>query len=136
MRIAILALLTLTISADRGPSADKLPSKVDKLMAEKLKNSQAILGALATNDYDTMVKCAEKIMEISKAAEWTVYKTPLYEGHTNEFRRSAESLIKKAKQKNIDGAALAFVDMTVCCVRCHEHCREVRDTSFQPLLDQ
>jgi hypothetical protein len=135
MRTAILAILSLGIFAGDIPSADKpieVEPKSSKLMQEKLKSAQVLLEALATNDFPKMEKSAERLMEISKAVEWTVYKTPQYDVQTNNFRRAAETIIKKAKDKNLDGATLAYVDMTVTCVRCHQHCREVRDTSFSP----
>jgi hypothetical protein len=56
----------------------------------------------------------------------------MYEVQTNNFRRAAETLIQKAKAKNLDGATLAYVDMTVTCVRCHQYCRDIRDTKFVP----
>jgi hypothetical protein len=48
--------------------------------------------------------------------------------HSNDFRRSADSIVQAAKAKNLDGAALAYVDMTLTCVRCHKHVRKVRET--------
>jgi hypothetical protein len=134
MRISILALLSLAVSAGNTSSADKTSGvfAADKLMIEKLKNAQVLLEGLATNDFDKMTKSAERLIEISKAVEWRAYKTPQYDVHTNNFRRAAETIIKKAKEKNVDGATLAYVDMTVTCVRCHQHCREIRDTSFIP----
>lgn len=46
--------------------------------------------------------------------------------HSNEFRRSAENVAQAAKNKNIEGATLVYMDMTMVCVRCHKHVREVR----------
>jgi hypothetical protein len=56
-----------------------------------------------------------------------MHKAPRYEVFSNDFRRSAETLIRKAKDKNMDGTTLAFFEMTVSCVRCHQYMREVRD---------
>lgn len=135
MRWVLLAAVSLMLFATAGSSQDKpkkeLP-KVNPLMAEKLKNAQSLLEALAMEDFAKMQKNAEELIRISKAAEWTVYKTPMYEVQTNNFRRAAETVIQKAKAKNLDGAALAYVDMTLACVRCHQHCRDIRDTSFTP----
>ena len=35
----------------------------------------------------------------------------------------AETLAAKAKDKNLDGATLAYLDMTLSCVACHNHFR-------------
>ena len=133
MRIVLFSLAALLLLTRSGPSADK--PKLDlrsKLMAEKLKNSQTLLEGLALNDFEKIKDSAQELIRISKAAEWSAYKTPMYEVHTNNFRRAAETIIQKAKDKNIDGATLAYVDMTVTCVRCHQHTREIRDTSLAP----
>ena len=37
--------------------------------------------------------------------------------------RSADNLAEKAKSKNLDGATLAYLDMTRSCVACHSHFR-------------
>jgi cytochrome c556 len=136
MRYVLLALVTIILFATAGASQEKKPvkdlPKVNPLMADKLKNSQGLLEALAVEDFAKMQKHSDELMRISKAAEWTVYKTPMYEVQTNNFRRALETLTQKAKAKNLDGATLAYVDMTVTCVRCHQHCRDVRDTSFIP----
>jgi hypothetical protein len=138
MRLLLLAVLSMTMLSGDTSSADnekKLP-KADKLMREKLKHSQILLEGLAINDFDKITKSAEELIRISNAAEWVALKTPQYEVHTNNFRRAAETIIKKAKEKNLDGATLGYVDMTVTCVRCHQHTREVRDTSFNSPMDQ
>jgi cytochrome c556 len=139
MRLATLAVLSAILLSTPGSSADKPkqnPPNANPLMVEKLKNSQGLLEGLANNDFDKIQKSAEELMRISKAAEWTVHKTPQYEVQTNNFRRAAETIIQKSKAKNLDGATLAYVDMTLTCVRCHQHCREVRDTSFVPRIEE
>ena len=136
MRIAIFTLVSICFIATASPSAEQVKDKEkgpkisNKLMAEKLKQSQTLLEGLATNDFDKIRDSAQELIRISQAAEWEAHKTPMYVVHTNNFRRSAETIIQKAKDKNLDGATLAFVDLTITCVRCHQHCREIRDTSL------
>lgn len=84
------------------------------------------LVCLALADFKKIAANAEDLIDISKAAEWKAVKSPTYEVYSNEFRRVADRLITKAKEKNIDGAASAYVELTLTCVRCHKHVREVR----------
>ena len=49
---------------------------------------------------------------------------------SNDFRRSAAELVEKAKQKNLDGAALSYVDLTLACVKCHKYVRESRQSKL------
>src|SRR5262245_44240273 len=74
---------------------------------------------------------AEKLLQLTKTEEWFTYKTPRYQLYTNEFRRAAESLVASAKAKNLDGVTLAYLDLTMSCVRCHRYIREVRDARLR-----
>jgi hypothetical protein len=97
----------------------------DPLMAQKLKESQALLEGLALNDMAKVQASAEELLRISKAAQFRKARNSgKYEFHANSFQRSAETVIEKAKAKNLDGATLAYLDMTMTCVRCHQHTRE------------
>jgi cytochrome c556 len=107
--------------------------KVKELMKKKLQHSQKVLEGIALNDHDTIRTNADELILISKTAEWKVYKTPEYEVYSNDFRRIATELVEKAQTKNTDGAALAYVDLTLTCVKCHKHVREVRRAGLDPL---
>jgi hypothetical protein len=109
-----------------GRAAPRDREAVSELMHNKLKHAQKILEGVAVNDFDMIAKHAEELVLLSKKAEWMVFKTPKYELRSNEFRRAAEDLIQNAKQKNLDAAALSYMDMTMSCVRCHKYVRQVR----------
>lgn len=102
-------------------------TQLAQLMRNKLLYAQRMLEGIALADYKKISASADELIQLSKTAEWMVYRTPRYEMHSNEFRRAAEQVARKAEAKNIDGVALAYVDLTLSCVRCHEYVREVRD---------
>jgi hypothetical protein len=110
------------------------PKKVDDLMQRKLLHSQKLLEGIALGNFALITKQAEELIQISKTAEWRAVKSPQYELRSNEFRRTAETLIDKAKDKNLDGAVLAYMDMTMTCVKCHKHLRERRDTRLDGIM--
>ena len=126
--IACLGLVALCWPQPGAAQPDK--AKVKKIMQEKLKNSQTLLEGIALNDFNKIGASAEELIQLSKTAEWHVFQTPRYEMNSNEFRRAAEKVIQKAKAKNIDGVTLAYFEMTMSCVRCHDYVREVRDVSL------
>ena len=103
---------------------------VSKLMRKKLEAAQKVLEGIALTDFDKIAKQGDELIFISKTAEWKVLKSPQYEVHSNMFRRAAEDLIEKAQAENLDGATLAYVDLTMTCVKCHKHVRDVRRTSL------
>lgn len=107
--------------------AAQRPSELNKLMLDKLNNSKMLLEGIALADYKKIGASADRLIQLSKTAEWFVYKTPRFEMHTNEFRRAAENIGAKAREKNLDGVTLAYFDLTMACVRCHQYVRDVRD---------
>ena len=96
------------------------------LMLKKLESSQKVLEGLALSDFERIGKHAEELVRISKTADFRVLKTPQYEIYSNDFRRGADALVMMAEGKNLDGAALAYVELTLTCVKCHKHVRETR----------
>jgi hypothetical protein len=102
-------------------------AQVSKLMAQKLKSAQAILEGIALADFKKISKNAEELVQLTKKEEWHMIKQPRYEMFSNEFRRANENLIQKAADKNIDAAALAYMELTLTCVRCHQYVRDLRD---------
>jgi hypothetical protein len=125
MRRLFVALVVLPLLAVPSSSQEKKRREHDPLMLQKLKESQAFLEGLALNDPKKVQASAEELLRISKAAQFRkAVNTPEYEYFANTFQKAAETAIEKAKAKNIDGATLAYVDMTMTCVRCHQHSRE------------
>jgi cytochrome c556 len=105
------------------PDTPQLPNEA-QVMRVKLERAQAVLGALAKEDFKTLADSADSLVKISKATEFLrAYKTEEYEFQTRVFQKSAETLAAKARDKNLDGAALAYIDMTQSCVACHSHFR-------------
>lgn len=109
-----------------GPRAQPQPNEVSDLMALKMQRAERVLEALALADFDTLAKESQGLSLLSQEAAFKVLMTPEYVQQSIEFRRSANALTKAAKDKNIDAAALAYVEMTMKCVSCHKHVRDVR----------
>jgi hypothetical protein len=123
--LLVLLALALWIPGSNGQDERK---DLRELMQRKLKASQKVLEGIALNDFQTIRENAEELNQISKASQWKAVQTPMYELFSNEFRRNAQNLGRMAKERNLDGATLAYLDMTMTCVKCHKHVREVRMT--------
>jgi len=122
-QVTLAGIVLLALAAGlAGEDPDE--EKTKALMRKKLENAQKVLEGVAMRDFSLIGKHAEELMLLSQQAEWHVMKTPRYEVCSNEFRRSVDDLIQKAKDKNIDGAALSYVEMTLACVKCHKYVRE------------
>jgi cytochrome c556 len=132
MQRFISLVLGLALLGLCAPAATPAPQpKVNKIMMEKLKSSQALLAGIATSDFNRITSNTEELIQLTKREEWQVIKTPRYEMNSNEFRRAAENIIQKARAKNIDGVTLAYFELTMSCVRCHQYVREVREARLR-----
>lgn len=104
----------------------------EELMAAKLKGTQAVLEHVALNDFPKLVETAEDLAQIAKTVAFlNAYKGKEYEFHITTFRRAAETMGIKAKERNMDGVLVAFNDMTLTCLKCHQG---IRDKKFETLL--
>lgn len=121
------------------PKADDVKEKLKALptrkeaMDLKLKSSQAILAGIALNDFDKIEKAADELITISNVNDFlNAYKGAEYQFHMQLFRRPVEMIAKKAKDKNMDGVLVAYNDMTLSCVKCHNG---MRDKKFEIATD-
>jgi hypothetical protein len=128
--VTVLALLLAVPTLSGHGGEPKKGDKLSDLMHKKLVASQGVLEGIALNDFEKIGKQADELASISKQAEWKVLKTPKYELYSNDFQRTAGDLAKNAKAKNIDAAALNYVELTLTCVKCHKHVRETRDAGL------
>ena len=125
LSVAVLVGATLLLLV--GYSHSRQPENVRPFMRAKLEHSQKVLEGLTTEDFDMIAKGAAQMEILSQEAAWQVLQTPEYRQQSLEFRRAAKSLKDAADDESIDKAALAYVDLTMKCVKCHEYVRNVRN---------
>jgi hypothetical protein len=116
--------------ADPADARKPDPKKVQELMRRKLASSQQILEGLALNDLDKVSKNADELIRVRKEAAWKVLRTDQYELWSEEFQRSAESLVKAARDRNLESAKLNYLSMTLACFHCHTYVRDMRKTGL------
>jgi cytochrome c556 len=101
----------------------KTPLGTKEFMREKLGHSQKVLEALALEDFFTLEQRAKKLSAMTQEAGWQAFQNPDYAQHSATFRQHVNSLTKAAQNKDLDGATLAYVRLTMSCVDCHKHVR-------------
>ena len=77
-----------------------------------------------------MAQQARKLQAVSQQSDWPVFADPEYTRHTDAFRRSADALARAAADRNLDGATLGYVKMTLNCVECHKYVRGRKTASL------
>lgn len=136
MRKTLVIAMMLILGLLAGSGHTQLqPNKVSEFMKLKLQHAQKVLEGLVMEDFDTIEKNSQSLSLLSQAETWQVLQTPDYLQHSGEFRRAANAVTNAAREKNIDGAALAYLEMTMKCVNCHKYVRDVRMANAGPALE-
>jgi len=125
--VAGLTVALVVLHATRADQPAEKRTRAE-FMRQKLNFSKDVLEGLALERFDTIEKSGKALKRLSEAAEWEVATIPNFTDYvalTTEFQRHADELVKQAKKKNIDGATLAYLKITMSCVQCHKFVREI-----------
>lgn len=101
-------------------------------MRKKLDYSREILAGLASEDFDQIARNAEAMQVMSRFEGYLRGKMPGYRTQLQVFQSANEELIKQAQADSVEGAALAFTQLTISCVNCHKQLREGRPDQPAP----
>ena len=93
-------------------------------MRTKIKYAEKVLSALAMSDFEAMRENAERMNAITQLERWARGKDPDYQTQLRFFRHANRELSRQASRENLDGATLAFMQVTAACVNCHRHIRD------------
>lgn len=98
---------------------------VREFMRAKLVLSHKVLEGVVLEDFVQIRDSAEGLRIMSRNAFWHMYRTPEYVDYSTEFQRISRDLAVMAEKKNLDGAAMKYVELTLNCVNCHKYVRAV-----------
>lgn len=126
-----LALLSLTavqsFTAPPAPDAGAPPAKPsepDIYMQRKLRFSQEIFAGIARADVDALADASRQMNALNWFEQIAKGKNEEYQRHLKSYQSAGEKLQTKAEKKDLDGATLAFLELTLSCVDCHRKVRE------------
>ena len=126
--VALAALSVSTVGADEEkPRAKKAGKKeVSLWMQKKLEHTQKILAGLTEADFDVIQASAGQMQVINFLEEWDRGRNPEYKRQLQYFSDANAELIRQAGKKNLGGATLAYTQLTLSCVHCHNVVRDVK----------
>jgi hypothetical protein len=127
--IACLAAAAIGVPLTLAAQTTTQPDQVAPFMRVKLTHSQDVLEGLAVEDFDLIDRGAQQLSLTSEDASWQVLQTEDYARMSADFRRSCDRLREAARAKNLDGAALAWMEVTMKCVQCHKYIRDRDDAA-------
>lgn len=124
--VRLVLLVLFVVAGTRLVGGEEKPATRREFMREKLELSKGILEGLTTEDYPTISKNASALKALSTQAKWNMGVLPNateYIAFTSEFQKISDELAKKANAKNLDGATLEYLRLTMNCVQCHKYVR-------------
>jgi len=131
--VALAVLSVSTVGANEKKPDEKKPreKKAGKKeasiwMQKKLEHSQKILAGLMEADFDAIQSSAGKMQVLNFLEEWVRGDLPEYKRQLRYFSDANAELIRQAGKKNLGGATLAYTQLTLSCVHCHNVVRDVK----------
>ncbi len=116
----VLIFAMLGVNSTRG--GDGKPKAIDGTlwMKQKLAASQNILRGLTSPDYEAIEKNAQAMIALGYLEKWVRANTPGYQIMLKDFEYANRALVSAAREKNLDGATVAYFQLTLSCVNCHK----------------
>ncbi len=127
-----LASMVVLSAVSQDPIPDDKPAPVVSAehpmsfwMERKLEYSKKILEALTSGQYEEIESNAEQMRLLGKIEGFVRRRSPSYTSHLQSFDFATRELTRQSRDKNIEGATLAFHQLTTSCVGCHRSIREL-----------
>lgn len=120
---AALVLLSAAAAASVFRAGQSDPTKAN-LMRVKKGYAHRLLDAVVLQDYPTIREEAFRLKAVAETEDWSISTNEAYVRNTDAFIRAADALLRSAEEKNAEGTALAYMDLTLQCVQCHRHMKE------------
>lgn len=124
-----LGLATLAGDAPRTAATQTKPvteqvrdSKV--WMDQKLMRTQNVLAGLTRGDFDAIIENGRAMNVITYLEGYVRADVPEYKEQLAIFKAANGALLRSARSKNIEGATLAYTQLCVSCVNCHNVVRD------------
>ena len=86
--------------------------------------SKEILEGLAKGEFVTIGKSAELLQGLNRIEAFVRREPEGYRDQLRQFNFANRSLLRAAREENLEAATLAFNQLTISCVNCHKHLRE------------
>jgi hypothetical protein len=110
-------------ASDEQPGATKNNSS-SVWMKVKLKSAENILRGLTLGDFDLIEENARRMNNFGRLEKLVHSRDAEYQTQLKFLEHANQELMRQSKKKNLDGATLAFVQMTTSCINCHRALRD------------
>lgn len=119
--LALLLVIGLGLTAVSGQTV-----QTQRVMREKLTRSQQLLGDVVTGNWAALNRDVTALEALTKDPAWGVMRMPEYARQSAQFLRALEDLKEAAARRDGQAVPLAYVSLTMSCVRCHQDIARAR----------
>ncbi len=106
-----------------GDKKDEPAGSLHRFMRQKMQASNLILEGLCMDDLKAVAAGTQTLLKMPSEAKWRVSNDMMYRRYSNEFLQAVEELQKEAEENDMDGASMAWVNVTMKCMKCHKWVR-------------
>jgi len=126
----VLIMANCVIGDEKPPVQEQIPAVTTEQpmsfwMAQKIERSKKILEALTKEDFAEVESEANQLRTLGKIEGFVRRKDPAYLRHQQSFDSSLLEIAAQASEQNVEGAVLAFNQLTTSCIVCHKMLRAV-----------
>lgn len=107
-------------SADKQ---DEPAGSLQRFMRQKLQASSLILEGLCTENLEMVSEGSDTLMKMSHEERWRVSNDMMYRRYSEQFVHAVEELKNAAEGNDMNGSSMAWVNVTMKCLKCHEWVR-------------
>jgi hypothetical protein len=132
---ALLSVALLPVALLNTNNAQEQPMRPEQtatFMRLKLDRAKDLMEGIVLEDFDAIAKSSQEISLLTHDENWQVLRSTDYIRLSERFRRTADSVTQAAVNKNIEAAALGYMQMTLDCVACHKYLRDPNQPAETP----
>ncbi len=93
-------------------------------MAQKIELSKKILESLTKEDFGALEADAKQLRTLGKIEGFVRRQDTTYSRYQQQFDSALLDVANQARNHNVEGATLAFNQLTTSCVVCHKRLRQ------------
>ncbi|MCA9062901.1 MAG: hypothetical protein KDA96_07575 [Planctomycetaceae bacterium] len=112
-----------TPAAAAAVQQDDEENALQKFMRQKLVASTNVLEGLVTDELTMVSDGADVLLKMGREEKWRASNDMIYHRYSVEFEQAVKEMKDEAEAQSIEGTSLAWINVTMKCLKCHEWVR-------------
>jgi cytochrome c556 len=126
-RVVFLLAVTLLLAQPHVGAAQT--QQTNRVMRQKLAESQLLLGALVTSDWRALASHSQALQMLTMQPGWDVLRLPEFHNYTTAFQKAIQAVADAAGTRDQRNALTAYNALVSSCVECHRYVARARIAS-------